>query len=70
MGENADLNDFSWISELEMEDETMVLPATVQLEVDQNTAYWAYWRAKEPEYPMTATVVIDGKRMLFRFDDS
>lgn len=70
MGENASLNDFSWISELEMEDETVVLPETLELYAGQNRPYWAYWRAKEPEFPMTAIVVVDGKRMLFRFDEN
>lgn len=68
---NAAPPDFSWLSELQMEAETLMLPASLQLQPGDNAAYWAYWSAgdEKVELPITAAVIVDGKRMLFRFGE-
>lgn len=61
--------DFTWLAELEME-ETVTLPDVLSIEGHRNVPYWAYWRGKSVNLPLTAILVIDGKRMLMRFDAS
>ncbi len=74
---NSVNTDYSWISDLQFDEQTLVLPQVAELFPGQNRAYWAYWRVPTQgsqnakttiEFPLTATVVIDGKRMLFRFE--
>jgi len=70
-------SDYSWISDLQFDAQTLVLPTVCELFPKENRAYWAYWQlapqednsSSHVEYPLTATVVIDGKRMLFRFEE-
>ncbi len=60
--------DFSWLWELDLEKETVTLPAVVSILPGHDLPYWAYFRAHEVDFPLTAIVTVDGKRMLFRFD--
>jgi hypothetical protein len=70
-------SDYSWINDLNFEDQTLILPAVCELYPGKNRAYWAYWQVPRTatntpskiEFPLTATVVMDGKRMLFRFEE-
>ncbi len=43
-------------------------PETLVVEPGQKKAYWAYFKADELQFPLTAVVRIDGKRLVFRFD--
>jgi hypothetical protein len=77
LAENPVNTDYSWISDLQFDEQTLVLPVVVELYPGKNRAYWGYWRVpagdsgtkRRLEYPLTATIVIDGKRMLFRFEE-
>lgn len=62
--------DFSWLSALKLEEQTITLPDQLPVEPKSNTPYWVYWRGARVQPPLTAIVVIDGKRMLFRFDET
>ncbi len=48
----------------------MGAPATLVVKPGEKKAYWAYFKADRLTFPLTATVRIDGKRLVFRFDRS
>lgn len=43
-------------------------PRSVRVRPDDGKVFWAYFSGEEPEYPVTAMVLIDKEQYLFRFD--
>jgi hypothetical protein len=59
----------AWDSDLRMVRQTVTLPAVVTVSPERHAPYWAYWQAKEAEFPLTATIRVGDKRMVMQFDE-
>jgi hypothetical protein len=44
-------------------------PETLVLQPEQKRPWWVYYRASEVVFPLSAIVRVDGKRLIFRFEE-
>ncbi len=56
------------ISNLSSEVRVPNAPATIHVDGNSGRSYWAYWRADEVAYPLTAFMMLDNRHIVFLFD--
>lgn len=65
---SASAEDFNWMSDL-TEVERTTAPLSLHIGGNENRPYWAYWRTHpDVEYPVTAMITLNNKRLIMKFD--
>jgi hypothetical protein len=58
-----------WLTQIPLEVSGSELPELITVDGGERRVYWSYWHGPDVEYPIMVTVAVNGRRLLFKFEE-